>query len=299
MNGLISYHAYYLSRCSLASFLGVFEYLCIPYGARYRSLKGNQILLISSIKLNYDVPDLGLAAIIPEPSSGSPSAIIAPYRAQYNQSPTFICCILSSNPLFFGCLPTDFGFKIVKVLKASAQQSLFPLSLAYISSYLYHPSRNSIYKKFRLLSTFEHSSVNSSTDVPSDYTKSPKRYHSHQLSPSSDLSLTMEPTYQHPRPQYPSLPSAPPHHPSLTLAVKQPVSRPKNISKDVRPASRPQTSHHSEHCHAGLSRPNKPSMVGWWKCCQDKWENNPAFNREFCAMCRHRRCSHGCKPCSN
>lgn len=148
---------------------------------------------------------------------------------------------------------------------------------------------------------FKHSSIYSSADVPSEYTKSPTPHHSHQLSPSSDLSLTMEPTYQNPRPQYPSFPSAPPHHPSLTMAVKQPVSRPKHTSQNVRPASRPQTSHHSDHCHPGLSRPtySPPSMAGWWKCCQDKYDNNPAFNPEFCAMCRHARCCHGCKPCSN
>lgn len=136
MTGLISYHAYYLSRCSLGSFFGAFECLCTPYGRRYRSFKRKKMLLINSIKHNYDVPYLGLAAIIPGPSSGSSSAEIAPYRAHYNQSPTFICCILSSNPLFFGCLPTDLGFKIVKFLKVSAQQSLFPLTLAYISSHL-------------------------------------------------------------------------------------------------------------------------------------------------------------------
>lgn len=120
MTGLISYHAYYLSHCFLASFFGVFDCLCTPHRARRGSWEGERTLLINSIKYNYGVSELGLAAIRPEPSPGSPSAEIAPYRAHYNQSPTFVYYILSSNSLFFGCLPTHLGFKIVKFLKVSA-----------------------------------------------------------------------------------------------------------------------------------------------------------------------------------
>lgn len=120
MTGLTFYHAYYLSHCSLASFLGVFDCLCTPHRARREYRDGEEILLINSIKHNYGVLELGLAATIPEPSSGSLSAEIATYIAHYNQSPTFICYIFSPNPLFFGCLPTHLGFKIIKFLKVSA-----------------------------------------------------------------------------------------------------------------------------------------------------------------------------------
>lgn len=110
----------------------------------------------------------------------------------------------------------------------------------------------------------------------------------------------MESTYPNPRPQHPSLPSAPPHHPSLRMAVTQPTPSSSHTSQDGQPAGRPHTLHHSEHGHLVLSRPmyDLPSMDGWWECCQDEFENNPAFSAEFCGRCRHRKC-YDCKKCSN
>lgn len=104
----------------------------------------------------------------------------------------------------------------------------------------------------------------------------------------------MESTYPNPRPQHPSLPSAPPHHPSLRMAVTQPTPSSSHTSQDVQPAGRPQTSHHPEQGPMY----NLPSMDGWWECCQDEFENNPAFGSEFCGQCRHRKC-YNCKKCSN
>lgn len=110
----------------------------------------------------------------------------------------------------------------------------------------------------------------------------------------------MESTYPNPRPQHPSLPSAPPHHPSLRMAVTQPTPSSSHTSQDGQPAGRHQTLHHSEHGHLVLSSPmyELPSMDGWWECCQDEFENNPALSAQFCGKCRHKKCS-GCKKCSN
>lgn len=140
--------------------------------------------------------------------------------------------------------------------------------------------------------------------VTANYTRYSTKCQPDQLSfhsaPPSHLYFAMESTYPNPRPQHPSLPSAPPHHPSLRMAVTQPTPSSSHTSQDGQPAGRPQTLHHSEHGHLVLSGPmyHLPSMDGWWKCCQDEFENNPAFGAEFCGQCRHRKC-YDCKKCSN
>jgi len=37
---------------------------------------------------------------------------------------------------------------------------------------------------------------------------------------------------------------------------------------------------------------SRPSMAGWWKCCQCRNWNNPTLSPERCVQCQHRKCSY-------
>lgn len=37
------------------------------------------------------------------------------------------------------------------------------------------------------------------------------------------------------------------------------------------------------------SRPGRPSVRGWWRCCSCDSDNNPALAKERCSSCGHQR----------
>lgn len=44
--------------------------------------------------------------------------------------------------------------------------------------------------------------------------------------------------------------------------------------------------------HSVSSRPGRPSVRGWWKCCSCEHDNNPVLADKRCSCCGHTRGSH-------
>lgn len=81
-------------------------------------------------------------------------------------------------------------------------------------------------------------------------------------------------------------------YPPVSASGFIPNSRAAHFSNSGGMAGYTQSSFASPPIKGGSGRHGrKPSMKGWWVCCQDGYENNPDLCPELCAMGDHRRCS--------